>query len=1092
MIQEPTASRSSFGTKYDHPDVYPFAAHLARQYGCTHILAIGADAEQLAALHPEFQIIGVSYDEELQTLRARYPFGHWLLANLETARSLAIDADIAARALIICSDVIQRLSNPAALVQALHALLADAPAAVLALPERDAWQLERALPNSGLRVTFSGLTVSDPEATTRATRLVVVQRDTLPELPVAPPEFRVVALMTGYNEVDIIEPSLRRLIAQGVGIYFLDNWSTDGTFELVQQLVGKGIVGLERFPQAGASQHFELDRLLARVEHVVRDIQADWFIHHDVDEIRESPWPSLNLRDALFYVQSLGFNAIDHTVIEFRPVDGGFQPGGDFGDYFRHFEFSQVPGHFTQIKAWRNLNRPVSLADTGGHEVRFTDRRVYPYKFLLRHYPIRSQAHGLTKVLRDRQPRWSPEERAAGWHAHYDEIGPQHNFIGDPAALTYFDPSDFYNRFLTERLTGVGISRLRPVAQSPGAGSPPAGYYDHPRPEVVRLVPTSAKRILELGCAGGALAASLKRRQACHVTGLEYVAEAARRATGRLDRVIQGDCETLDFNGVFEPEEFDCLIAADVLEHLRDPEAMLKRLKPFLKPDAAIVVSIPNVRNANVLRDAVEGNWTYQDAGILDRTHLRFFTRREIEKMCDRLGYAIEACDSVDDSAMREWERLGRPSSVQFGSMGVHDLPPHEMRELFVIQWLVRARQPVAIQAAADVKRGMSSIIVLTYNQLRYTRQCIDSVLRHTDPPYELILVDNGSTDGTPDYLRSIRGAKVVLNGENLGFAAGNNQGLALATGDNIVLLNNDAVVTDGWLTRMTDALQRDPSIGFVGPRSNQVSGPQLIARVPYATMNDMERFAAERAAHNAGLGSSATFVVGFCLLVRRAVIDKIGGLDTRFGSGNYEDNDFCLRAVLGGWTGWIADDAFVHHYGSRTFIGEGIDQRHFMRKNADLFVRKWDLTRDPQTGAPMYLDEFFGSRRFNPETDRCPLPSDVPFVDITPALGAYYEGVHLLQLGDGAAAIPALQAAVDSSPETADFHNALGAAFFEAERFGEAVAALSRAASLAPHDESIRANLEEARGRYPRAVSQPAHAHKGSTKRARSQRKKH
>src|SRR3982074_1756933 len=155
MIQERSAGGSSFGSKHDHPDVYPFAAHIARQYGCTYVVGIGATAaEQLASLHPEFQIIGVSYDDELETLRTRYPFGRWLLANLETDRGVAIDADIAAQALIVCSDVIQRLSNPSALGRGLRELLADAPAAVLSLPEHKAQHYERILRDSGLRVVF--------------------------------------------------------------------------------------------------------------------------------------------------------------------------------------------------------------------------------------------------------------------------------------------------------------------------------------------------------------------------------------------------------------------------------------------------------------------------------------------------------------------------------------------------------------------------------------------------------------------------------------------------------------------------------------------------------------------------------------------------------------------------------------------------------------------------------------------------------------------------------------------------------------------------------------------------------------------------
>ncbi|MBV9896751.1 MAG: class I SAM-dependent methyltransferase, partial [Chloroflexi bacterium] len=118
-------------------------------------------------------------------------------------------------------------------------------------------------------------------------------------------------------------------------------------------------------------------------------------------------------------------------------------------------------------------------------------------------------------------------------------------------------------------------------------------YYGQVRPEVLALVPDSARRMLELGCGYGKMAAALKARQECQVTGIEYVQRAAECAAEHLDRVIVADCEQVDFETAFGSVEFDCVIAADVLEHLRDPEAMLLRLLPYLTSDAVIVVSIP-------------------------------------------------------------------------------------------------------------------------------------------------------------------------------------------------------------------------------------------------------------------------------------------------------------------------------------------------------------------------------------------------------------------------------------------------------------------------------------------------------------------
>src|SRR5262245_42457965 len=186
-------------------------------------------------------------------------------------------------------------------------------------------------------------------------------------------------------------------------------------------------------------------------------------------------------------------------------------------------------------------------------------------------------------------------------------------------------------------------------------------YYDHDPPEALAPAPHQARRALALGCARGRLAEALKRRQVCHVAGIEWSKSAAEYAQHRLDRLIVADCETLDLDANFQPAEFDCLIAADILEHLRDPEDLLVRLRRFMASDARIVVSLPNVRHAGVLESAARGFWTYQDWGILDRTHLRFFTRREIEAMFERLGCQIDVRETVDDPGIADWERLGRP-----------------------------------------------------------------------------------------------------------------------------------------------------------------------------------------------------------------------------------------------------------------------------------------------------------------------------------------------------------------------------------------------------------------------------------------------
>jgi len=272
------------------------------------------------------------------------------------------------------------------------------------------------------------------------------------------------------------------------------------------------------------------------------------------------------------------------------------------------------------------------------------------------------------------------------------------------------------------------------------------------------------------------------------------------------------------------------------------------------------------------------------------------------------------------------------------------------------------------------LEKPFTSLIILTRNNLEYTRLCLESIRKYTPEPHEIIVGDNGSTDGTVEYLENQSDVKLIKNGYNLGFALGNNRGLREARGDYIVFLNNDVVVTEGWLTRLLACAKEDGRVGAVGPRSNYVAGPQLVPGVPYGEdLKAMQEFARKWSLEHAGQWETVPRVIGFCMLVKRGVIERIGGFDPIFGTGNFEDDDFCLRLQLAGFTIKIAHDVFVHHFGSKTFQSESIDYRKLMERNWEIFKRKWNLPQHASMERG-YVPAMLLRQSFQPEKHVVPL----------------------------------------------------------------------------------------------------------------------
>jgi GT2 family glycosyltransferase/glycosyltransferase involved in cell wall biosynthesis len=242
--------------------------------------------------------------------------------------------------------------------------------------------------------------------------------------------------------------------------------------------------------------------------------------------------------------------------------------------------------------------------------------------------------------------------------------------------------------------------------------------------------------------------------------------------------------------------------------------------------------------------------------------------------------------------------------------------------------------------------KPLASIVVLTYNNLELTQACLNSIERFTEQGrYEVIVVDNASNDGTRAFLQQWAGTRadraIVLNDENRGFAAGNNQGLALARGEYLVMLNNDTEVTQGWLPTLMSHLRHDPSLGMVGPVTDNIGNE---ARIRLSFRNPDEMCSKARVYTLAHMGETIPMrtLAFFCVMLPRQVYEKIGPIDESYGQGFFEDDDYCRRVELAGWRIACAEDVFVHHHLSASFDKLGKGRQELMERNRKVYEAKW------------------------------------------------------------------------------------------------------------------------------------------------------
>ncbi len=223
---------------------------------------------------------------------------------------------------------------------------------------------------------------------------------------------RIVALLAVRNSEEYMHRCLSHLVAQGIEVFVIDNQSIDRTAEIARDFLGRGVIQVLEYPYPG---YYDWAGLLKKKEEIAKSIGADWYIHHDSDEIREAPARWKTLRDGIMAVDAQGYNAINFDEFIFvppNPLDDYSQC--EFVDAMRHY-FYFHPGPTHRVNAWKNLGQDVDLVSRGGHEIKFPGRRIFPENFVLRHYICLSYAHANHKYCTDHV--YSEKEvKERGWH----------------------------------------------------------------------------------------------------------------------------------------------------------------------------------------------------------------------------------------------------------------------------------------------------------------------------------------------------------------------------------------------------------------------------------------------------------------------------------------------------------------------------------------------------------------------------------------------------------------------------------------------------------------------------------------------------
>ncbi len=258
------------------------------------------------------------------------------------------------------------------------------------------------------------------------------------------------------------------------------------------------------------------------------------------------------------------------------------------------------------------------------------------------------------------------------------------------------------------------------------------------------------------------------------------------------------------------------------------------------------------------------------------------------------------------------------------------------------------ARGMVAPEGGAN--KSAASVILNTGDDLELTRRCLAALLNNTDACHDLLVMDSGTNLALNEYLshvaRQHTQVQLLLSGDGANEAQAMNQALNLSEGRHVVMLDRRVVVTSGWLETLIGTADMTPRAGMVGPVTNRMNGMQQVPAVDYDinTLDGLESFATRQMMTHSSDHSRTLRLGGFCLLIKRELLARIGGLDPRFDGGLYEFNDYSMRAHMAGYECVIARGCFVHCQPMGTTVVAQTDKMMQLEIQWEIFKRKWNI----------------------------------------------------------------------------------------------------------------------------------------------------